>query len=192
MLEEIDSIIQKLMSNRKFMSKLVKAGGKSGPYDLNGRIVVPVHSREEAFHIGTIRSNSSKGSQIYVEPKEIIHLGDELASIRNELCIVEGQIINHFYTVLSRSATVIDKGLDVVASIDVIFARAAFGDSLNGCIPFVGESGGVIRVEKFVHPILALKRDTIPIDLFIANNSHDRSLIISGPNAGKKYTSFPL
>lgn len=182
------------MSSRKFVSQLADAGGKSGPYDLNGRIVVPVRSREVASYVGTIRSNSSKGSQIYVEPKEIIHLGDDLFSIRNELSIVENQIINHFSTILSRSATVIDKGLDVVASIDVIFARAAFGNTLNGCIPNVGENGGVIRVEKFVHPVLAMKRDkkTIPIDLFIANNSHDRSLIISGPNAGKKYTSFAV
>jgi DNA mismatch repair protein MutS2 len=189
LLEDIDSIIHKLMSSRKFMSQLTDAGGKLGPYNLNGRIVVPVRSREGASNIGTIRSNSSKRSQLYVEPKEIIHLGDELASIRNEMSIVENQIINHFSTILARSATVINKGLDVVASIDVIFARAAFGDSLNGCIPHVGENGGVIRVEKFVHPVLAMKRDkTIPIDLFIANNSHDRSLIISGPNAGEKYS----
>ena len=74
-----------------------------------------------------------------------------------------------------------------MARIDVIFARAAFGSTLNGIIPTVG-CDGIVNIQSFVHPVLALehndKSPVVPIDLVLDSGS--RSLIISGPNGGGK------
>jgi DNA mismatch repair protein MutS2 len=185
---EVESIMQTLMSNKKYMSQLSKIGSQAGgPYELDGRVVVAVRSKEIASKLGVFRGNSSQGSSIFVEPKEIVKLGNELESIRDEITLVENQILNHFSTIVTHAATSINKGLDAVAKVDTIFARAAFGSMINGCIPHVGDDGGVIKVEKFVHPVLSIHdQSTVPIDLIIANNPHQRSLIISGPNAGGK------
>ena len=221
-MNKIDSHIQLLLSNRKYMTQIVSIGGKgdggggingankNGPYELNGRIVFAVRSREIASQIGIIRdttttftskSSSSPSLVYYVEPKQIIKLGDELLSVRDEMNIVKNQILNHFRSVITRAASSIDKGLDIVARIDVIFARAAFGVVLDGSVPYVGSNdgndgedretenrkGGVIKVKNFIHPVLAMnkeKNEVVPIDLLISNKSNERSLIISGPNAG--------
>ena len=187
LMDEIDSIMQTLMSSRKFMSQMANIGGKSGPFDLNGRIVYAVRSKEIALKMGIFRGNSNQGFSAYVEPKEIIKLVDELVGIRGEITVVQNQISNHLSTVITQAARTINKGLDVVARMDVIFARAAFGAVLNGHVPHVGDDGGVIRVESFIHPVLAMnQKNTVPIDLLISNTSHQKSLIITGPNAGEK------
>ena len=175
------------MTSNKFISYQSKVDGNPGPFILNGRVVLAVNSKDFASKIGIIRSNV--GSLVYVEPNEIINLGDELFSIREEIASVKNQVCNHLSSVISRSAVTIQKGLDEIALIDVLFARAAFGDVLNGKIPLVGDHGCVINVENFIHPVLALnKENTVAVDLVISNNSHEKTLIISGPNAGEFIT----
>ena len=177
---KIDSIVNELMSRRKYMTIV-----KGGPYALYGRVVFAVNSKENAFGIGTIRGNVNSAQVTYVEPREIMKLGDELVSIRDEINIVTSQISNNLSKIISGAARAINTGLDIVSLMDTIFARAAFGSAMGGIIPYVGESGQV-KVENFVHPVLTMnKRSTVPIDLLISNDTDQRSLIISGPNAGK-------
>lgn len=145
-------------------------------------MVITVSKEEFAERIGVIRRKQD--SIFYVEPKEVVKLGNDLLGIQEEIDAQTSFISNHMNAAISRAAGRIDHGLDAVARIDTIFARAAFGSTLNGCIPEIGDSG-VIDVEDFIHPVLAAskRRRTVPIDLKIASKDlGERTLIISGPN----------
>ena len=115
-------------------------------------------------------------------------MGNELQSIREEIKMVESQILNHITSLIIQAAPLIYQGGSAVARLDVLFAKAAFGNVTAGSVPYVGGSG-VINVKKFKHPVLASKKErinTVPIDLLISDKESGRSLIISGPNGGGK------
>ena len=115
----------------------------------------------------------------------------ELFEIQQEIESVENQISYHLYSTLMKYSKFINDGLNIVAKLDTIFARAAFGITHGGSIPQV-DNEGVIDIDGFVHPILELKNTNVvmPIDLKIAcnddNESKKRCLMISGPNGGGK------
>jgi dsDNA-specific endonuclease/ATPase MutS2 len=187
--EEINTVMQGLFSNKKYVSQLSGLSRrKPEPYELDGRIVVTA-SREVAQRIGVIRGHASNGSFSYVEPNEVVKLGNALMSIKEEISAQTLIISDHMSATILRSGGGIHQGLDAVARLDTIFARAAFGYTLNGFIPHIGNDG-VIDVDNFVHPVLATKggggqgagRGTVPIDLKMSCESSERSLIISGPN----------
>ena len=182
-IKKMNAVVEKLLANKKYLSQLSGfSRRKPEPYELDGRVVVAA-SKEVASRIGVIRSHSTTGTFCYVEPMEVVKMGNELKSIREEISKVENEVMEHLSSTIVRSAININRGLDAVARLDTIFARAAFGYTLNGFIPQVG-SAGVIDVENFIHPVLATKgggSKITPIDLKLSDDTH-RALIISGPN----------
>lgn len=121
-----------------------------------------------------------------------------LMGIQNEIKNVERQIQEGLvYRIMSVSG-IIDEGMNIMARLDVLFAKAAFGLKLNGVVPKVSNEGR-IDVDKFVHPVLAVRDDpayfssgedpagvVVPTDLHLSSEEGDRALIISGPNGGGK------
>ncbi len=193
LVRKMNEIVQGLLENKKYLSQLSGFSRKKPePYELDGRVVVAA-SKEVANRIGVIRGHSSTGSFCFVEPREVISIGNELKSIREEISSVVNEISEHLSSIIIRSATTIDRGLDIVARIDTIFARAAFGCTLNGFVPYVGTEG-VIDVPEFIHPVLASSgtgRKTVPIDLKLGHENGDRALIISGPNGKTRQQQLP-
>ena len=141
--------------------------------------------------MGVVRGKSDSGGRSYVEPRETVALGDELSRVRNELEAMQQEIQLSLIQSIQRASVVVGEGLQIMARLDVIVARAAFGSTLKGVIPKVG-SEGKIEVKSFVHPVLALREQekshtfasVVPIDLHLSDAQGDRALIISGPNGG--------
>jgi DNA mismatch repair protein MutS2 len=117
----------------------------------------------------------------------------ELVSIQHEIEQVEQQIQIGLVQRVFSVSRIIDEGLDLVSRLDVLFSKAAFGKRCNGVLPKVG-SNGIIDVQNFVHPVLAIQKDwsvsnpgsVVPTDLHLSNVAGSRALIISGPNGGGK------
>lgn len=184
---QINDIVGNLMANKKYASQLRGlSSNKPEPYLMDGRVVFTA-PKEIAKVIGTIRGHSKGTSYCFVEPKEIVPLGNEIESVKDEINRIENEIKNHLIATLLKNAVALNKGLNAVARIDCIFARAAFGIDFQGVIPVVG-SEGIIYVKDFCHPVLASRicEKTVPIDLLVSNKKGERSLIISGPNGGGK------
>ena len=186
-MDQTKKILDRLFANKKYVAQLSGfTRNKPEPYEFEGRTVVAA-SKEVAQKIGVIRGNSKTGSFCYVEPNEIVKIGNELMSVRSEITVIGNEIADHLSSAIIRAAGSINRGLDSVARLDVIFARSAFGFTLNGSIPRV-EDEGVVHVKGFIHPVLATKSGarTVPVDLKIYGENGHRSLIISGPNGGGK------
>ena len=116
-------------------------------------------------------------------------LEETLSALVEKLEATEDEIQSAiFQSVLGRSKE-IDTCLDIIARLDVIFSKAAFGESTGGLIPLI-ENEGKIEVQQFVHPVLLLsenrndRSDIVAIDLRLSTEDKHRALIISGPNGG--------
>ncbi len=125
----------------------------------------------------------------------------EVLALQIEIESVESQIRGGLAQLVLGATDVIDAGLDVLARLDVIFAKAAFGQKMNGAFPRISKEG-TIAVDRFVHPVLALSDGfatvarkgqpgyVMPIDLRLSSENGQRALLISGPNGGGKTLSM--
>jgi dsDNA-specific endonuclease/ATPase MutS2 len=126
-------------------------------------------------------------------------LDQDILEIQNEMQDLEEQIRVGCVNQIQSVSAVIDAGLQVVARLDVVFAKAAFGLRLNGRFPEVAKNGR-IDVGNFVHPVLLMRdlegsfpgvnslslSNVVPINLHLSSDQGDQALIISGPNGGGK------
>jgi DNA mismatch repair protein MutS2 len=125
----------------------------------------------------------------------------EVQALQGEIDEVEGQIRSGLAQLILGAAEVIDAGVDVLALLDIIFAKAAFGLRFNGAFPQISNNGE-IAVEEFIHPVLAMHDGfslsagpgraghVTPVDLFLSKERGKRALLISGPNGGGKTLSM--
>jgi dsDNA-specific endonuclease/ATPase MutS2 len=92
------------------------------PYELDGRIVVAA-LREVAKQIGVIRGYSETRSFCFVEPNEVVTFGNELQVSHGDIDSLTSQILSHLSQVVVRDAGNINRGLDAVARLDVVYAQ---------------------------------------------------------------------
>jgi len=118
-----------------------------------------------------------------------------VVDLRSEIEMVESQIRVGLAQSILYVATIVDDGLDHVAALDIIFAKAAFGKANQGVAPMISDAGR-ISVAGFVHPLLAASNraqsrdEAVPIDLELMHDDEKRALILSGPNGGGKSQSL--
>ena len=120
-------------------------------------------------------------------------LDKNLVSIRSEIEEMTAQILSALAQKILSASTSLDHGLEVVARLDILIAKAAYSASLNGVIPIV-ETSGEISIENFLHPVLLTTindRDrVVPVDLRLSSDIGESALVISGPNGGGKTLSM--
>lgn len=118
----------------------------------------------------------------------------DLQALKQELEAKGAEIQVGLAQAIYGSLREIDQGLNIVAQLDTIFARAAFGEIRNGRRPIV-KTEGRIDVRQFVHPLLEPESSkatktkravAVPVDLHLSTDKNERALIISGPNGGGK------
>ena len=142
---------------------------------------------------GVIRGVEQLGNRCYLEPQNLVKVGDQLVTIRKELEEMEVRLEHQLIESIQTVASPFDASLQAMARLDTIFARAAFGKRLQGKIPKVGYEGAV-DVDQFVHPVLVQEDSdaVVPVDLRLSDGeqkNHHHALIISGPNGGGKFWS---
>lgn len=136
---------------------------------------------------GKIRGIDANDGLMYLEPHHVQEAADELELVRAQMEQLEGDLEYRLVQTLVEEASLVDIGMQQLARLDVLFARAAFGKVVGGNIPVVGTEGR-IEIQKFVHPVLQLgMRDVVPVDLRLCRDDlSNRGLIITGPNGGGK------
>ena len=108
----------------------------------------------------------------------------QITELQQELTQQEEIIRRALAVDIARYRTEIDRSLSIVARLDTLLARAAFGVAHSCVFPIV-QSSGKICVNGFRHPLMK-SEGTVPVDLRLSGLGRERALIISGPNGGGK------
>ena len=151
----------------------------------DGRPVIPLLTTHRRKIRGLIQDESATRLTAFVEPSEVVELGNDLRELdfdeRHEI----QRILLSFSDRLRPLLPQLDEAYRFLARIDFLRAKARVAIELNATVPLLHPEP---RIEWFDarHPILYLqKRDgVVPFNLNLSNDS--RILIISGPNAGGK------
>lgn len=148
----------------------------------NQRYVLPVKQEYKSSIGGIVHDQSSSGQTLFMEPKAIIELNNQLQQsyVKEEQEIevilqqLTGEIANHTDTLAVNQSQ--------IAKLDVIHARARTAMKMKATKPVLNNKG-VIDLKSARHPLLPL--DTaVASDIFLGNSSH--AMVITGPNTGGK------
>jgi len=147
-----------------------------------GRLVLAVRRDREAELEGIVHGTSSGGATVFVEPFETVAANNRLRKLREEEREEVERVLRALAEAVRENLADIHSSIDVVAELDFIFARAEWARCFKAAE--VSPAGEVIELLAARHPLLALKREVVPLDLKL--DPSVRVLLISGPNAGGK------
>ncbi len=150
-----------------------------------GRYVLPVRSDSVHRVKGIVQDRSSTGGTLFIEPLEIIDLGNEFRALelaeRDEIRRILLELTEHVRDNLDQ----IDLNRQVLTDLDILWAKAQLSEKLDSLIPTVTK-GGTLRLIMGRHPLMVLagERKVVPLNLELGVGW--TTLVISGPNAGGK------
>jgi DNA mismatch repair protein MutS2 len=156
------------------------------------RFVIPVKASHKDAIPGVVHDSSGSGSTLYIEPHQIVHLGNQLRQLQRQ----EQREIELVLTALTAKITEVVEDLEhllvVATTIDLATARARYSLWLEANPPRLVERNNneYITLRQLRHPLLIWQHrheegpEVVPIDLSIRPDI--RVVTITGPNTGGK------
>jgi DNA mismatch repair protein MutS2 len=146
-----------------------------------GRYVIPVKSESRKEIKGIVHDISNTGATVFIEPWTTVEMGNEL----RELVIEEQREVEKILLELSADVGAheaeISQGVELLAEIDLILAKARFARKFKSTEPLITTGGG-LRLINARHPLL--KGKAVPLSVEIGQDYS--ILVITGPNTGGK------
>ena len=152
----------------------------------NGRFVIPVKADKKNRVNGIVVDESATGSTVFIEPFESIEINSELEKLRREEKKEIDRIIRSLVSSVWEVKDEILLNSEILAELDVIFAKAKFSIKYH-CNHTKVNTKNIVNIYHGLHPLLIDShgiKDVVALDLEIGEKFN--SLIITGPNAGGK------
>ncbi len=151
----------------------------------NGRYVIPVKQEYKQALPGIVHDQSASGATLFVEPMAVVELNNQLRQVEAEEEQEVARILAALSALVGGVATPALANLQILARLDLAFAKARYSQALGGTEPLINNQG-FIRLLAARHPLLA--GEVVPIDLELGKDFH--TLVITGPNTGGKTVSL--
>ncbi|HUC40846.1 MAG TPA: hypothetical protein VMR92_08445 [Gemmatimonadales bacterium] len=156
-----------------------------------GRYVIPIRSTARARVGGIVHDESATRNTLFIEPPEIIELGNELRAAEAAEQREVLRVLRELTDVLRPNAAAIAAAWEMCIAFDDLCARAKYAVEVNGFVP---EIGGHLKIRAGRHPLLlgegrSMLRPyssdlVIPFDLDL--HPDEFTILVSGPNTGGK------
>src|SRR5574344_575450 len=148
------------------------------------RIVFQVIASSKSKVKGIVHDVSASNKTFYIEPEEIVPLNNKIREL-------EAQIHSEIIKILVNLTGMIKASIDdlvlteeILAKIDMHFAKARYAVHLNCVQPELTENK-ILKLENMKHPLLAdCVENVVANDFEIGEDYH--SVIITGSNTGGK------
>lgn len=171
----------------------------------NDRFVIPVRADHQGRIRGVAHGSSSSGATIFIEPLETIEANNELQTLREAEQREIAEVLFRLSEELRNQLPAIELAAAVIAELDLINAKAAFGEGFDCVVPEVAQTSFRTEVAtapgtdlsayatlEFIdarHPLLeenlqATRGAVVPVS-FRLDHNHP-VMVISGANAGGK------
>ena len=152
-----------------------------------GRFCLPVQASHQSRFQGVIHDRSDSGMTVFMEPLEVVPLGNDLKE--TELAIDEEilRILGELTRKVDATGPEIEANLRVMGVLDFIFAKARLSSRLQATEPIITEEP-VLDLRGARHPLLT--GSVVPVDLWLGKEF--QTLIITGPNTGGKTVTLKV
>jgi DNA mismatch repair protein MutS2 len=173
--------IEELLKDEKIVPLL-----RDAYYSVRGdRYVLPVRAEHRAHLPGIVHNASNSGQTLFVEPQQLVELGNQLTIAEAGALEEEQRILHELSGAVGRRAPLLEHDVEVIAVLDEAAAGGRLSDDLDAGAPELG--GDRFDLRNARHPLLVLQRRPAAV---VANDvalpAPAQALIVSGPNAGGK------
>ena len=154
----------------------------------DGRPVIPLLTTHRRKIRGLIQDESATRQTAFVEPSEVVELGNDLRELDFDERHEVQRILLAFSDRLRPLLPQLEEAYRFLARIDFLRAKARVAVELDASVPLLHEEPCLDWFDAR-HPLLYLqkKEGVVPFNLQLnGSNGENRILIISGPNAGGK------
>lgn len=152
----------------------------------DGAICLPVKSEYKNKIDGTVHSVSGSQFTIFIEPKEIIGLNNEITENEALEQIEIAKILYELSKRLIPHIDVIKSNYNNLVTLDFIFAKAKYANDIKATLPILNDEGKINLIDAR-HPLID-KDKIVPLNINLGISF--TSLIITGPNTGGKTVSL--
>lgn len=156
------------------------------------RFVIPVKAPQKDAIPGIVHDTSSTGSTLFIEPKAIVGLGNQLKTFQRQEQVESEAVLRALTQQVSIVKEDLEQLLAIVTTLDLATARSRYSLWLKANPPRFIEpnSQEVVTLRELRHPLLVWQHQNeqgtsvIPIDVQI--QPQIRVVAITGPNTGGK------
>ena len=154
----------------------------------DGRVLIPVPAGAKKKLPGIVYDESASGKTAFIEPLEIIELGNQIRELQFEEQREIARILFEFTEFLRPSLSGLIAASEYIGEIDFIRAKALVALDMIAGMPILSDNGE-LNLRRARHPLLEAslrreKKEIVPLTLSLSKEKH--ILLISGPNAGGK------
>jgi len=147
-----------------------------------GRYVIPVRSTARARIGGIVHDESATRATVFIEPPEVIELGNALRAAELEEQREVLQVLRDLTELSRPHRDAIAAAWEMCVAFDDLCARARYAVEVNGFAPAIGT--GPLEIRNGRHPLLVGGEVVVPFDLVLAPD--ECTVLVSGPNTGGK------
>ncbi|HXL10480.1 MAG TPA: Smr/MutS family protein [Gemmatimonadales bacterium] len=176
-----------------------------------GRYVIPIRSTARARVGGIVHDESATRSTVFVEPPEVIELGNALRAAEAEEQREVLRVLRELTDLVRPQRAALAAAWEMCIAFDDLCARARYAVEVNGFAPAIG--AGPLAIRNGRHPLLVPSsprlvsspspggrggqgvrtdgtergsggEDAVPFDLVLAPD--EVTILVSGPNTGGK------
>ena len=146
----------------------------------NGRQVLPVKNTYRNKIAGVVHDISASGNTVYIEPREVVKLSEEIASLRADERYEMMRILQELSErVRSHAAEIANDGW-IIGHLDLIRAKVRFIQETGAVVPQVSEDQE-IQLLHVRHPLV---QNAVANDVHFGKDL--TAIVITGPNTGGK------
>lgn len=146
----------------------------------NGRNVLPVKNTYRNRIAGVVHDISASGNTVYIEPRAVVNLNEEIANHRADERYEIIQILEELSDSLRPHAAEIANNAWIIGHLDLIKAKYRFMRDFKAVVPDVS-SNRSIQLLQLRHPLI---ENAVANDLHFTEDLTE--IVITGPNTGGK------
>ncbi len=178
-------------SLRGYLRRLAEGAVQDELVTIRGeRFVIPVKIEQKRRVPGVVHGVSSSGQTVFVEPLETIEQNNDLVRLLDEEQAEIHRILLGMTCRIGEQADAILGAADVLAELELQFAKARFAEEYNCvAVELSEETPARMILHKARHPLLEhnLKlKGAVVVPVSIELEGSRRQLVITGPNTGGK------
>ena len=146
----------------------------------NGRQVLPVKNTYRNKIAGVVHDISASGNTVYIEPREVVKLSEEIASLRADERYEMMRILQELSERVRPHAAEIANDAWIIGHLDLIRAKVRYIQETGAVVPQVSEDQE-IQLLHVRHPLV---QNAVANDVHFGKDL--TAIVITGPNTGGK------
>ena len=146
----------------------------------NGRQVLPVKNTYRNKIAGVVHDISASGNTVYIEPREVVKLSEEIASLRADERYEMMRLLQELSERVRPHAAEIANDAWIIGHLDLIRAKVRFIQETGAVVPQVSEDQE-IQLLHVRHPLV---QNAVANDVHFGKDL--TAIVITGPNTGGK------